>query len=673
MASRQLNRRPWRLASWRTLVLLGAVGVVVVGWVGVRTVQAQIETRTLQSSVLSSRQISSLVVHRNIGEGDIRRGAIGASSRAEMDADVAELQRQGELVGLEVWSIEDGDLMYADPAHPDAESRMPADELARARRGAFTQVTPEARQIPSLDVFLPYDADEDGTADAVVEVLLPRDPINDAIARSTRLLYAGAGLVAVLAALVLWAARRRHRSVQYAARHDGLTGLGNRSLLAERAECALAKPSSDGRVALLVLDLDGFKEVNDTLGHHAGDDLLVAVAGRLQAACRAADTVIRLGGDEFAVLLPGLPTPDTAVATAYQLREALRRPVVVSGLAVEVYASVGVALAPDHGTDLTGLLRSADVAMYDAKREGAGVATYDPRTDPRQAQQLTLLGELRRAIGEGQLRLHYQPQCRGDGRVEQVEALIRWQHPDRGLLPPAAFLPLAERTSLIKPLTAWVLGEAARQCAAWRAAGHQLSVAVNISPRNLIQDDLPEVMLNAAAAAGVPVSAIQVEITETAVMLDPQRAAQTLTRLNAMGVSISIDDFGVGYTSLSYLATLPVHSLKIDRRFVCNLLTNASDQVIVRNVIQLAHDLGMVSLAEGVESPEVWSRLADLGCDEIQGFLLTPPLPPDQLIEWITDWHNTLTLPTGTHRESRRTGDPRSAVRQITRRREVEA
>ena len=570
-----------------------------------------------------------------------------------MDSDVAELQRQGELAGLEVWAIDDGHLLYADPAHPDAEAAMPADELVRARQGVFTQVTPEDRHVLTIDVFLPYDPGEDGVPDAVVEVLLPRDPINDAIGRSTRLLYAGAAVVAVLAALILGAARRRQRATYHAARHDGLTGLGNRSLLAERAESLLARPSSDGRVALVVLDLDGFKEVNDTLGHHAGDDLLVAVAERLQAACRGTNTVIRLGGDEFAVLLPGLPTPDSAVATAHTLRVALRRPVVVSGLAVEVDASFGVAVAPEHGTDLTSLLRSADVAMYDAKRASSGVTLYDPRTDPREAQQLTLLGELRRAIGAGQLRLHYQPQCGTDGRVDQVEALIRWQHPERGLLAPDAFIPLAERTSLIKPLTTWVLGEAARQCATWRAADHQLCVAVNISLRNLVDDELPAAVLNAAAAADLPVSSIHLEITETAVMLDPQRAAQTLTQLRAMGVSVSIDDFGVGYTSLSYLSTLPVHTLKIDRRFVSNLLTNDSDLVIVRNVIQLAHDLGMVSLAEGVESPDVWSRLTDLGCDEIQGYLLTPPLPPDQLIAWMTDWHNTSTPPTRTHDPSR--------------------
>jgi diguanylate cyclase (GGDEF)-like protein len=641
----------WRSSSWLStaFAVVATVAVVVAGAVGLSTVQAQIETRTLQSTVLSSRLISSLVVHRNISKDDIMRGTVGARGTAAMDSDVVALRRDGGLVGLEVWTIDDGHLMYADQAHPENEPTMPADELARARRGAFTQFSPEIREVSTLDVFLPYDADNDGAPDVVVEVLLPRDPINDAIARSTRLLYAGAGLVPVFAALVFWAVRRRRRSIQHAARHDRLTGLGNWSQLAERAEEALGGRSSDDRVALLVLDLNGFREVNDTLGHQAGDDLLVAVAGRLRLACRRTDTVIRIGGDKFAVLMPGLRTPGTAVTIAHQLRAVLRRPVTVAGLTVEVDASIGAALGPDHGTDLTSLLRSADVAMYDAKRAGSGVAAYDPRTDPREAQQLTLLGELRRAIGDGQLRLHYQPQCRADGRIEQVEALIRWQHPDRGLLPPDAFIPLAERTTLIKPLTTWVLGEAARQCAAWRAAGHQLRVAVNISPRNLIDDDLPEAVSHAAAATGLPVSAIEVEITETAVMLDPDRAAQTLTRLSGMGVSVAIDDFGVGYTSLSHLATLPVSSLKIDRRFICNLLTDESDHAIVRNVIQLAHDLGMVSLAEGVETVEVWSRLTDLGCDEIQGYLLTPPLPPDQVTDWITTWHSTPTLPAATH------------------------
>jgi diguanylate cyclase (GGDEF)-like protein len=647
------------MSVWAAMTALAVVGVVVAGVIGMRDIQAQVTDRTLRGTVQGAQLIDSLVVQRNISGDHIARGALDAGARADMDSDIAGLQRAGELVGLEVWTVDHGALLYADPANPYVEATMPAEELARARRGVFTQFSPEARQPLTVDVFIPHDADGNGSADAVVEVLLPREPLSSAIVRSTRLLYGGAAAVAVFGALAFWATRRRRHTAGRAARQDGLTGLGNWSMLVERAEQVLPSSGTSGRVALLVLDVNGFRQINETLGHQAGDDLLVEVARRLRAGCRRTDTVIRIGGDKFAILATGVLGPDAPLKIAHQLREALRRPVTMAGLTIEIDASAGVAVAPEHGTDVTSLSRCADIAMYEAKRDGSGVSAYDPRSDPREAEQLTLLGELRRAIGDGQLRLHYQPQCRIDGRVSQVEALIRWQHPERGLLSPDAFVPLAERTTLIKPLTTWVLEEATRQCAAWRDAGCPVRVAVNVSPRNLIDDELPPTVFNAAVAAGIPITDIQLEVTETAVMLDPRRAARTLTRLSGMGVSISIDDFGAGYTSLSLLSTLPVDSLKIDQRFIRNLLTDAGDQAIVRNIIQLAHDLHMITLAEGVETAEVWSRLIDLGCDEIQGYLLTRPLPPDQLIEWITDWRSTPRLPAGAGRSAARPGTVR--------------
>jgi diguanylate cyclase (GGDEF)-like protein len=635
-------RRLLRLTSWQALVLLGAVAVVA-GFVVVRGLQQQIETRAQHSATSAAQLISALVVDANVAQDHTGQLWISTVGRAAMDAGVERLSHRGQLVGLEVWAMHSGHLVYADPGHPAAEATLPADEAVRARRGAFVvSSTGDDRSEATLDVFIPYDFGDDGIPEAVVEVLLPHDTINESITRSTRLLYGGAGVVAVLGALVVGAARRRHRRQEHAARHDPLTGLGNRMQLAERAAGALAAPDTAGRVALLVLDLDRFKEINDTLGHHTGDDLLAVVARRLQDACRADDTVTRLGGDEFAVLLRGLPTEDGAATTARRLLDVLREPIAVSGLNVEIDASIGVALAPDHGTELDTLLRCADVAMYDAKRTGADVTVYDPQTDHRDEQQLTVLAELRHAIGAGQLRLYYQPKCAADGSVSQVEALLRWQHPDRGLLPPAAFLPLSERTALIRPLTAWVLHEAARQCAAWRAAGRDLSIAVNVSPRNLVDDDLPRVLLEATTAVGLPASALQVEITETAVMTDPTRAARILTTLRSMGVSVSIDDFGAGYTSLSQLAQLPVHTLKIDRQFVGDLLDNPAHEAIIRNVAQLARDLDIVTVAEGVESHQVWTRLIDLGCDEIQGHVLTPPLPPDRLLDWIAGWPGTV-------------------------------
>ncbi len=627
------------ITSWRVLMALSLVAVAA-GALGVHTVQQQIETRALHSVQFSSRLVRTLVVEPHVTKADIDRNQVATGSVAALDAAVLRLQRSEGLVGLEVWALDTGTLLYADSSHPDGETRLPADELAMVRAGGFpTQESPagEGRPIPTLDVMLPYDPDGDGRADAMVEVVTARDPIDASITKSTRILYGGAAAIALLGAVVLWAVRRRQRVHEYAAHHDGLTGLGNRLLLAQHAAWELGPEGTGGPVALLLLDLDRFKEVNDTLGHHAGDELLVVVGGRLRQAAGEADLVVRLGGDEFAVLLPRTTGEADAIEAGRRVLRLLREPVLLSGLAVEVGGSIGVSLAPGHGTTLSHLLRGADVAMYEAKRRGGGVSLYDPETDPREAQQLSLLADLRRGIIDNQLRLHYQPKSTRDGQVDQVEALVRWQHPVRGLIPPNDFVPLVERTSLIKPMTEWVLREAAAQCAAWRAAGQDIRVAVNISPRSLTPE-LPAMLATACGPVNLPLTALDLEITETAVMVDPAGAAEVLARLRDLGVSVSIDDFGVGNTSLSLLTSLPVDRLKIDRRFVTNILTSEVDEAVVRCMIGLARDLGLLCLAEGVESVEVWERLAELGCDEIQGFVLTKPLPADQLMGWMRDW-----------------------------------
>ncbi len=625
------------LTAGRGLIVM-AVLAALVGVAGLRVLQQQITQRAQRSAQLSAQLVTSLTVNRNLVLDAHGSPSFGADAQADMNADVAELQRRNEISGLEVWAA-DGHLLYADPGHPSAEQTLPAEELDRALKGApFTlqDNKDEGRGLATLDVFLPNDVQDDGTVDAVVETLLRRDPINDEITRSTRWLYGGAAVALLLAGAWLLRLRRRHLAQQHAATHDPLTGLGNRTLLSNRAERILGG-TGDGKTALLLLDLDGFKEVNDVLGHHVGDELLVAVGQALPNGCRDSDTVVRLGGDEFAVLTAALPTSSAAIEMAKHLLEKLREPVTVGGVTVETDASIGVALAPDHGSDLAALLRCADVAMYQAKRQGSDIALYDPDTDPREAQQLNLLAELRRAIPNGELQLYYQPKSPVAGPVTEVEALIRWNHPRRGLLAPAVFLPLAERTSLIKPLTDWVLHEAARQCAVWRAQGLTLRVAVNVSPRNLLDDDLPGAVLDATAAAGIPVSQLEIEITETAVMADPQGVKAIVERLYAMGVRVALDDFGAGYTSLSHLKTLAAKSLKIDRAFITHMLNHAADEAVVRNVIHLAHDPGMSTVAEGVETPEVWAKLLELGCDEIQGYVLSRPLPADKIIEWLAD------------------------------------
>jgi diguanylate cyclase (GGDEF)-like protein len=628
------SRLRWMI-SWPAMTALGLVAVVA-ALIGAHALQEQVQARAVRGAVASARIVVALVVSRNITERDIVTLSIPSAEQTDMDDDVALMRKAGQIVDLYVWSM-GGGLVYADMGHPGSRTVVSADELRRSRLGAFERsVWRDDRQV--LDVLIPYDPAGSDRYTGVIEVQLARDPIDEAVQFWTILVYAGAAGAVLLTLIAAALLRRRHRRQDHAVRHDVLTGLGNRILLAEATARVLEAAGPDPQVAMLLLDLDGFKEVNDTLGHDAGDQLLVTVAERLRVVAADAPAVIRLGGDEFVVLLSDVQAAAGAVAAAERIRVALRRPITVANLPVEIDASVGVAVSPQHGSDLTTLLKRADVAMYDAKRAGSGVAVYDISTDSREAQHLSVLAELRQGITAGELRLYYQPKCHPDGRIDEVEALVRWQHPTRGLLPPVAFVPLAEKTSLIKPLTAWVLQEAARQCGRWRAQGRDLRIAVNVSARNLVDAELVQTLIDAADAAGIPVRSLQLEITETAVMTDPVRVNQTLGELFRLGVHVSIDDFGVGYTSLAYLSTLPVRALKIDRRFVTDLLTNPVDEILVRNVIHLARDLGLDSIAEGVESSEVWQRLADLGCDEIQGYVLTRPLPPDDLGGWLDDW-----------------------------------
>jgi diguanylate cyclase (GGDEF)-like protein len=628
------SRLRW-LGSGRVLAALGLLAVLA-ALLGAHAVQAQVQTRAVRGATASARIIVSLVVSRNIRHQDIAGHNTPAGETSDMDDDIAELRHNSQIVDLDVWSLADGGAIYIDRAAGDGEtssSRLSRDQVRQARLGTFVATKTEA-----LAVFIPYDPAGGDDYTGVVEVQLPRDPIDDAVRLWTRVSYAGAGLAVALTLAVIFFYRRRHRRDEHAARHDTLTGLGNRLQLAELTGQALAGAVPGRPTALLLLDLDGFKEVNDTLGHDAGDRLLAVVADRLRGAGADADALIRLGGDEFVVLLTGLGDAADAVLAAEGIRLALRRPIMIADLPVEIDASVGVALAPEHGDDMTTLLKRAEVAMYEAKRAGTGVVVYDVATDSREAQHLSVLAELREGIDAGQLRLFYQPKCHPDGRIDEVEALIRWQHPTRGLLPPSEFVELAERTSLIRPLTAWVLQEAARQCARWREQGRELTIAVNISARNLLDADLIETLTDAAAAAGIPVQALRLELTETAVMTDPVRVTANLTELAALGMHVSIDDFGVGYTSLSYLATLPISALKIDRRFVTDLLTSPVDEILVRNVVNLARDLGLDTVAEGVETAGVWQRLTELGCDEIQGYLLTKPIPADEMERWLDAW-----------------------------------
>jgi diguanylate cyclase (GGDEF)-like protein len=408
---------------------------------------------------------------------------------------------------------------------------------------------------------------------------------------------------------------------------DDLTGLANRRHLVERLQAAIDR---GGELALLLIDLDGFKELNDTLGHHAGDEVLRQIGPRLADAVRGHDTLARLGGDEFAlVLAPG----DEAAASAagLRLRHALERSFGVQDIAVHIDASVGIALCPQHAADPIGLLQRADVAMYEAKRMRTGHEVYLPQRDRHSRERLALVGELHDAIGAGQLVLHYQPKANlPDGVVHGVEALVRWRHPERGLLTPGHFLPLAEQSGLTRALTAFVLDRALAETVAM-----PLAVAVNLGPADLLDFELPAEVARTLERRRFEPERLTLEVSEDLIAADPDRTLSVLRGLRALGVSLSLDDFGAGQSSLRHLRQLELDELKVDRAFVLGMSRSARDSAIVAATIDLGHRLGLRVVAEGTESAEDWAALIGYGCDEVQGELLSGPLPIDELRAWL--------------------------------------
>jgi diguanylate cyclase (GGDEF)-like protein len=446
-------------------------------------------------------------------------------------------------------------------------------------------------------------------------------------------------LFVLLLPALMRASRRLRRyvaEIHHQARHDSLTGLSNRLELHDNVRNALDRLEEGEHVAVLLIDLDRFKEVNDSLGHDAGDELLRDIATRLVEVTDGAP-VSRLGGDEFAVVLAPT-TPRQAVEVGHALRRIIEAPGSVRGIPVSVDASIGIALAPEDGTDVGQLVRRADVAMYAAKQGRGGVMRYDVETDRNDANKLVLMTELRAAVERGELEVHYQPiVAAASGQLEKVEALVRWRHPSRGLLQPGAFIPLAEHTRLIIDLNRFVLCEAIRQCGIWRRRGIDLGVAVNTTVLDLLDPTYATGIEVTLREADFPPSALTIEITEGAFVQEPARVRRTLETLRALGVQVAIDDFGTGYSSLGYLKQLPVDLLKIDRSFVSDLPASEASAAIVAAAIELSHRLGLAVVAEGVETPEQFEFLAELGCDLIQGYLVSKPVSASALASLIED------------------------------------
>jgi diguanylate cyclase (GGDEF)-like protein len=431
-------------------------------------------------------------------------------------------------------------------------------------------------------------------------------------------------------------------ALQHQSFHDALTGLPNRTLLHDRLRQAILKAQRTYEpLALLVMDIDRFADINDTLGHHFGDVVLQHFGQRLLETMRTSDSVARLGGDEFAILAQAADD-EGALRLAKRVLDAMEQPFVLDGINLDVEASIGIALYPFHGADANTLIQRADVAMYNAKQARSGYSFYTSDRDEHSSAKLALMGDLRRAIERDELVLFYQPKIRTrDGAVVGAEALVRWQHPVQGLLFPDRFVPLAEQSGLIRALTLWVINEALRQSKIWQDMGLNISVAVNLSARNLQDPSLPSEVYNALRTHAVDPKLLELEITESAVMDDPEYALNIVTQLAALGTSLSIDDFGTGYSSLAYLKRLPVHYIKVDKSFVMDMLTNDNDATIVRSIINLSHDLGLKTVAEGVETREIFERLAQLECDLAQGYYMSKPIPAAAFERWTTETWST--------------------------------
>lgn len=641
MGVRPASERFSRLAgSWVGLTVIFFVGSVCLTGAAL-VLDKQLHEEALASVRQEGEVIATLVTQGEITNAEVTSGVTPEAERRMQDR-VEALRSQGRILGFQIWSDQRG-FLFAFPASSDALSAEIAREVRQGRD--FVALDQRHGPLRTDDVVVGLDLDLDQEQDVIGVVLLPPSRLDSLRAEAQTQIGWGGGFLALLLAGTLALSRHRQVRREHTARHDHLTGLGNRTFLAEEAHRRRGSP-----YALLLLDLDGFKNVNDTLGHGAGDELLVQVAVALQAAVRHDDQVIRLGGDEFTILLDGIIEPEHAVHAAQGVLESLAATgFSVRGIELDVHASIGVAV---NGTGAFGasiLLRHADVAMYKAKENGAGVVLYSKDIDHHDTDRLATLGELRRAIDRDELFLHYQPlvavipgtdagavgtASRNNVVVTSVEALVRWQHPERGVLTPEAFIPAAEHTQLIHSVTALVLDQAIAQAVSWRRSGLDLTVSVNLSPRAII-GSLVSLILSTLHRHNLPASRLKLEITETALTNDATTTIRVLRELRAAGIQISLDDFGAGYTSLAYLTTLPLTELKIDRSFVEAVGKQADTHAVVAALIELGHRLGLTVVAEGVETQAISNELTALGCDSIQGFLYSQPLAAGQMEGWV--------------------------------------
>jgi diguanylate cyclase (GGDEF)-like protein len=630
------------LTLTRRFAAISLLAVVAIGLLSFVVVERVVQRQATAEAARAAELLSGFV--GNHLPPDVFAAGLSAVERPQFDRAAAQADGGAGLLSMRLYGP-GGRVVYDSAGDFEGQLLPVVGHLAGAYEGKTeADVETAGNDHPAgagelLEVYTPVRLGGGQRVDGALEVYLSYDATRaraeEAVRRVALVL---AGGLALLWLLMWQLSRRVSRRLQLAAAHsehqarqDPLTGLPNRRMLLDEAQRAL----DVGGAALLLLDLNRFKDVNDALGHNAGDALLQQVGPHLAGLLPTGGTLARLGGDEFGLLLPGVIDGDQALLVAAAVAKAFERPFLLGEVVVEMEASIGVAVAAEQAADALALLQHADVAMYAAKQDHRGVAAYEPEAGVSTLARMELLADLRRALAaEDQLRLDYQPVVRlGTGAVEGVEALLRWTHPQRGEVAPADFVPLAERTGLVRPLTRHVLDLALSQCRAWLDDGLRLSVAVNLSARNLAEPDLPAAVGAALSRHQVPAELVVLEITESAVIDDAERAEDVVRRLVALGVSVSLDDFGTGYSSMATLMRLPLGSLKVDRSFVAGLSHTDTDTgaVITTATVRMAHELGLEVVAEGVETQAQLERLRELGCDFAQGFLLSRPLPAAQV------------------------------------------
>ncbi len=635
-----------RLTLLLRFSLLSAVLLTVLGAVVATLLTTQIERRALASAEklgqgIAVAQLADLI--RDTEWTGIPAQRLDAYDRSLGGARLAHL-------GVERVKIFNADatIIYSDDRAKIGDSAAGSDLVRHALKGQVGSKTTfgldhSGHGAKMLEVFVPFRHAGERRIEGVLEVYLPYAPVAEEVKADTRQLYgvlaAGFGLLwLALFRIVSEASKSLRRQVaenRRQARYDALTQLPNRRSLQEALEESVSR-LHDGRLAaLLLIDLDHFKEVNDTLGHEHGDILLQEVGRRLTSLMRPADILARLGGDEFAVLIHDVPGREVVRKRAQEMHAALNLPVDLTSISVVVDASIGIAVAPEDGTTMDALLKHADVAMYAAKNTADRVCEYSPELDPYSHDRLELGGQLRAAIARGELVLHYQPLVSAqDGGIRGAEALVRWQHPERGLLPPGDFLPLAERTGAIGPLTEFVIDRAVQDARAWQERGLDLEIAVNLASASASDPRVPDIVAVALERHGLAPEKLVLELSEDTVITDPRRVAAVLWRLDALGVRLALDDFGTGMSSLAHLRRLPLHQLKIDRSFVSRLLADAQDAGVIDAIIALARSLQLETVAEGVEDDVTASALSSRGCDQLQGFHFSRPIPGADFERW---------------------------------------